>query len=137
MQQDRTANDEFCAQLKRLAVATWRMDDWNAWLEHCYNMLSEEERSLLYELPMLLCARLDNGNLCEFCNSLIVGGGCNSGHQLVPKRSPRSHQVVTKWSQSFHYVVTKWLTFGDPMRPLKLGTLPDVDLTRPFGQPSR
>ena len=58
MYQDRTANDEFHAQLKRLAVGTWRMDDWNAWLERCYNKLSEEERSLFYESSMLLCARI-------------------------------------------------------------------------------
>ena len=29
MYQDGTANDEFHAQLKRLAVGTWRMDDWS------------------------------------------------------------------------------------------------------------
>ena len=57
MQQDRTANDEFPAQLKRLAVGTWCMDNWNAWLERCYDMLSEE-RSLFYKSSTLLCARI-------------------------------------------------------------------------------
>ena len=58
MQQDGTANDEFHPQLKRLAVGTWRMDDRNAWLQRCYDMLSEEERRLFYDLSMLMCARI-------------------------------------------------------------------------------
>ena len=57
MRQDGPANAEFRAQLKRLAVGTFRMDDWIAWSERCYDTLPEEERSLFYESSTLLCAR--------------------------------------------------------------------------------
>ena len=57
MRQDGPANAVFRDQLKRLAVGTFRRDDWNAWSDRCYDTLPEEERSMFYESSTLLCAR--------------------------------------------------------------------------------
>ena len=57
MRQDGPANAVFRDQLKRLAVGTFRRDDWNAWSDRCFDTLPEEERSMFYESSTLLCAR--------------------------------------------------------------------------------
>ena len=47
-----------CRGLFKLNRKFDTMDDRNAWLQRCYDMLSEEERSLFYDLSMLMCARI-------------------------------------------------------------------------------